>query len=99
VGADLSILVHNFFTRFRRGIDRAMGYPLAALFGHERDPPALSLIYPSSKAYRSTAFVLDGWMFYCKIYLFNPHMRSRLPKILPNGGVLSRVFQPHEVHI
>jgi len=40
-----------------------------------------------------------GWKFYCKIYLFNPHMRGRLAKILQSGGVLSRAFQPHEAHI
>jgi len=39
VGADLSILVHNFFTRFRRGIDRAMELSARRSIRPQERPP------------------------------------------------------------
>jgi len=98
VGTDLAILVHDFFTRFRRGIDRAMGLSAGRSIRSRERPPRFVAHISLVKGVPFYGFHV-GWKFYCKIYLFNPHMRGRLARILQSGGVLSRVFQPHEAHI
>ena len=98
VETNVAILVHNFLTRFRRGIDRAMGLSAGRSIRSRETPPRFVAHISLVKGVPFYGFHV-GWKFYCKIYLFNPHMRGRLAKILQSGGVLSRVFQPHEAHI
>ncbi|CUS13110.1 unnamed protein product, partial [Tuber aestivum] len=90
--------VHNFLTRFRRGVDRAMGLSAGRSIRSQERPPRFVAHISLVKGVPFYGFHV-GWRFYCKIYLFNPHMRGRLARILQSGGVLSRVFQPHEAHI
>ncbi|KAG0638169.1 hypothetical protein HOY80DRAFT_923269 [Tuber brumale] len=90
--------VHNFLTRFRRGVDRAMGLSAGRSIRSQEKPPRFVAHISLVKGVPFYGFHV-GWKFYCKIYLFNPHMRGRLARILQSGGVLSRIFQPHEAHI
>ncbi|PWW73841.1 hypothetical protein C7212DRAFT_359656 [Tuber magnatum] len=78
--------------------DRAMGLSAGRSIGSQERPPRFVAHISLVKGVPFYGFHV-GWKFYCKIYLFNPHMRGRLAKILQSGGVLSRVFQPHEAHI
>lgn len=34
-----------------------------------------------------------------KIFLYNPHYIKRVTKLLENGAILGKVFQPYESHI
>lgn len=40
-----------------------------------------------------------GWQLYCKISLFNPSLINSLARLLAQGAIMQRVFQPYEAHI